>query len=128
PLAPPFPACAVLSPLRSRYPSPLFSPSPPGHRHPHSFPTRRSSDLKTAINNSKGFSWVNSQWALGNICSISSKQKRISFFVNIIDRKSTRLNSSHVSISYAVFCLRKTSPDLHCPSLPAASHGQASAH
>src|SRR5699024_11555272 len=24
-----------------------------------------------------------------------------------IDRKSTRLNSSHVSISYAVFCLRK---------------------
>src|SRR5699024_11738187 len=27
-------------------------------------------------------------------------------FVNI-DRKSTRLNSSHVSISYAVFCLKK---------------------
>src|SRR5699024_12280543 len=26
---------------------------------------------------------------------------------NIIDRKSTRLNSSHVSISYAVFCLKK---------------------
>src|SRR5699024_11727346 len=26
----------------------------------------------------------------------------------IIDRKSTRLNSSHVSISYAVFCLKKT--------------------
>src|SRR5699024_12609853 len=25
----------------------------------------------------------------------------------ILDRKSTRLNSSHVSISYAVFCLRK---------------------
>src|SRR5699024_12450677 len=25
----------------------------------------------------------------------------------IIDRKSTRLNSSHVSISYAVFCLKK---------------------
>src|SRR5699024_11938538 len=25
----------------------------------------------------------------------------------LIDRKSTRLNSSHVSISYAVFCLRK---------------------
>src|SRR5699024_12867635 len=24
-----------------------------------------------------------------------------------IDRKSTRLNSSHVSISYAVFCLKK---------------------
>src|SRR5437868_10292383 len=26
----------------------------------------------------------------------------------ILDRKSTRLNSSHVSISYAVFCLKKT--------------------
>src|SRR5207249_6968683 len=25
----------------------------------------------------------------------------------IADRKSTRLNSSHVSISYAVFCLKK---------------------
>src|SRR5450631_1094869 len=25
-----------------------------------------------------------------------------------IDRKSTRLNSSHMSISYAVFCLKKT--------------------
>src|SRR5437868_13129548 len=26
------------------------------------------------------------------------------------DRKSTRLNSSHVSISYAVFCLKKKKP------------------
>src|SRR5437868_13513391 len=26
---------------------------------------------------------------------------------NLTDRKSTRLNSSHVSISYAVFCLKK---------------------
>src|SRR5438874_4619880 len=25
----------------------------------------------------------------------------------VIDRKSTRLNSSHVEISYAVFCLKK---------------------
>src|SRR5207249_4307980 len=28
-------------------------------------------------------------------------------YLNSIDRKSTRLNSSHVSISYAVFCLKK---------------------
>src|SRR5699024_11530211 len=28
-------------------------------------------------------------------------------FVMQLDRKSTRLNSSHVSISYAVFCLKK---------------------
>src|SRR5207249_8046633 len=27
-----------------------------------------------------------------------------------LDRKSTRLNSSHVSISYAVFCLKKKKP------------------
>src|SRR3712207_8506852 len=26
------------------------------------------------------------------------------------DRKSTRLNSSHANISYAVFCLKKTHP------------------
>src|SRR5690349_23536613 len=26
---------------------------------------------------------------------------------NVLDRKSTRLNSSHVEISYAVFCLKK---------------------
>src|SRR5699024_3875709 len=28
-------------------------------------------------------------------------------FASVLDRKSTRLNSSHVSISYAVFCLKK---------------------
>src|SRR3712207_8293299 len=27
-----------------------------------------------------------------------------------VDRKSTRLNSSHANISYAVFCLKKTYP------------------
>src|SRR3712207_8491441 len=27
--------------------------------------------------------------------------------VHILDRKSTRLNSSHANISYAVFCLKK---------------------
>src|SRR5437868_12720234 len=29
------------------------------------------------------------------------------------DRKSTRLNSSHVSISYAVFCLKKKKTQMH---------------
>src|SRR3712207_8466904 len=28
-------------------------------------------------------------------------------FVRFLDRKSTRLNSSHANISYAVFCLKK---------------------
>src|SRR5690625_5593912 len=27
--------------------------------------------------------------------------------IDLLDRKSTRLNSSHVAISYAVFCLKK---------------------
>src|SRR5207245_10829045 len=30
-----------------------------------------------------------------------------------LDRKSTRLNSSHGSISYAVFCLKKNTPNRH---------------
>src|SRR5256886_11320970 len=33
--------------------------------------------------------------------------------VQIGDRKSTRLNSSHSQISYAVFCLKKTNDRLH---------------
>src|SRR5437868_9785417 len=34
--------------------------------------------------------------------------------VNKQDRKSTRLNSSHVSISYAVFCLKKKKCSIIC--------------
>src|SRR3712207_7684423 len=30
-----------------------------------------------------------------------------------VDRKSTRLNSSHANISYAVFCLKKKKNNLH---------------
>src|SRR5690242_21510114 len=38
------------------------------------------------------------------------------------DRKSTRLNSSHMSISYAVFCLKKKSrTSLQLPATPASS-------
>ena len=40
-------------------------------------------------------------------------------FQSIIDRKSTRLNSSHVVISYAVFCLKKKNtrlPSIHHPT------------
>src|SRR3989442_4644078 len=35
----------------------------------------------------------------------------------VTDRKSTRLNSSHVRISYAVFCLKKKKQD-HRPMVP----------
>src|SRR5207249_12272299 len=33
--------------------------------------------------------------------------RRLAMALELEDRKSTRLNSSHVSISYAVFCLKK---------------------
>src|SRR5437868_15203952 len=33
--------------------------------------------------------------------------QRSAIIAQLADRKSTRLNSSHVSISYAVFCLKK---------------------
>src|SRR3712207_7842134 len=32
--------------------------------------------------------------------------------LELLDRKSTRLNSSHANISYAVFCLKKKTPAL----------------
>src|SRR3712207_7978131 len=32
-------------------------------------------------------------------------------YVSVSDRKSTRLNSSHANISYAVFCLKKKKTD-----------------
>src|SRR5437870_6313233 len=40
--------------------------------------------------------------------------RRGGFFVQ--DRKSTRLNSSHVAISYAVFCLKKKKIKLYIKS------------
>src|SRR3712207_8351142 len=39
-----------------------------------------------------------------------------------LDRKSTRLNSSHANISYAVFCLKKKKKPAH-RSIPLPSHG-----
>src|SRR5690606_41866180 len=88
----------------------------PAHRDLHSFPTRRSSDL----------SMQNKEPAMGQIVEISFKGRRKGYYVadfevrpdwyviveadrgeDLGDRKSTRLNSSHVKISYAVFCLKK---------------------
>src|SRR5256885_7848155 len=37
---------------------------------------------------------------------------------DLLDRKSTRLNSSHLVISYAVFCLKKKKYDVSQPSPP----------
>src|SRR3989442_9147249 len=43
--------------------------------------------------------------------SIQAFQGDVSF-LDASDRKSTRLNSSHVRISYAVFCLKKKKREL----------------
>src|SRR5690348_18299145 len=76
----------------------------------HSFPTRRSSDLI--------------QVRAGIDVALEAEQSRVARAggfrvdqgphggadtVGAGDRKSTRLNSSHPSISYAVFCLKKNS-------------------
>src|SRR5438874_3646868 len=37
---------------------------------------------------------------------------------SVVDRKSTRLNSSHVEISYAVFCLKKKKEKISKYGLP----------
>src|SRR3712207_8361062 len=57
-----------------------------------------------------------------NVLSLQNyKNMRIirtfAFTLNV-DRKSTRLNSSHANISYAVFCLKKKTPYLCSPSPP----------
>src|SRR2546426_5671618 len=47
----------------------------------------------------------------GNRLELSESRKREPIAFNLVgallDRKSTRLNSSHLVISYAVFCLKK---------------------
>src|SRR5205809_8037387 len=85
------------------------------HRDLHSFPTRRSSDLKP---------WpatANPVAVGGCACTTaptSGRRRRIrkcksNSLVGLQDRKSTRLNSSHGYISYAVFCLKKKKKELH---------------
>ena len=44
----------------------------------------------------------------------------------VIDRKSTRLNSSHKPISYAVFCLKKKTPRISTVPKPRYHHPQPS--
>src|SRR5258707_8846253 len=49
---------------------------------------------------------------LGNLRHDAGRPLRARVVVDI-DRKSTRLNSSHANISYAVFCLKKKKKDMH---------------
>src|SRR5690625_5626365 len=97
----------------------FFSLPPPPHPALPSFPTRRSSDLlvrahlvhhsfiehtaeRTVQQDVKVFQGV----VMANLCGKGIPIHFRHFNIRK-DRKSTRLNSSHVAISYAVFCLKK---------------------
>src|SRR2546422_5348345 len=67
------------------------------------FPTRRSSDLLRVTRQDAKSDFVVVQ--LRELGDFIRRQLRKS--PREIDRKSTRLNSSHGYISYAVFCLKK---------------------
>src|SRR5690348_17903247 len=83
----------------------------------HPFPTRRSSDLR--LRRSGG--WMDQVGerlregaAKGRLPVAPLSEQAIAWAERVLaaseigpDRKSTRLNSSHPSISYAVFCLKK---------------------
>src|SRR5437899_6273884 len=86
------------------------------HRDLHSFPTRRSSDLELRIGNYVIIGW-NATIADTDFHPIAPAERIADAMACSplaqgrqrpeIDRKSTRLNSSHLGISYAVFCLKK---------------------
>src|SRR5699024_12561150 len=90
------------------------------------FPTRRSSDLRICINRGRLERWwcfmtnkipedviENIRKAndivdvVGEYVQLNKQGRNYFGRCPFQDRKSTRLNSSHVSISYAVFCLKK---------------------
>src|SRR5690348_17634102 len=83
------------------------------HRALHSFPTRRSSDLSTAGGgpvDGEAEIRVPSGDELELVVrgpELFAADRRVLASFASADRKSTRLNSSHPSISYAVFCLKK---------------------
>src|SRR5690606_41947369 len=90
------------------------------HRDLHSFPTRRASDLilfvRRICRTGRGTklwhgyipkiqSFREGEYIVDGLVG-SEIRNEIYEEPQRIDRKSTRLNSSHVKISYAVFCLK----------------------
>src|SRR5690606_41942048 len=80
----------------------------------HSFPTRRSSDLQGGPDPLARLSWRDEIDRVRRALStLPDRQQQVLLLTRVEgmstreDRKSTRLNSSHVKISYAVFCLKK---------------------
>src|SRR5699024_12101620 len=106
------------------FPLLAVSPSLRTQRDLHSFPTRRSSDLDGRLKSYEelverstvlqGDGFVIQVASLDDIIEAKERANRPKDREGLPelraireDRKSTRLNSSHVSISYAVFCLKK---------------------
>src|SRR5699024_11314407 len=95
------------------------------HSDLHSFPTRRSSDLVSQAGGLTSEDLLPHQAIVGQVegelqhalrrrglrvdlpCPLNCCGLQVGVVHHAVDRKSTRLNSSHVSISYAVFCLKK---------------------
>src|SRR2546426_6747615 len=75
------------------------------------FPTRRSSDLAALMSRSLRGAMDGGADALVGAAATDVGHGRVDIGVRgmriLRDRKSTRLNSSHLVISYAVFCLKK---------------------
>src|SRR5688572_31371592 len=92
------------------------------HGEPHSFPTRRSSDLCSNVplwklrvgsvpkrlNVSRFVAVPSSRYFA--VAGPNERFERSRLNAVSSDRKSTRLNSSHSQISYAVICLKKKNP------------------
>src|SRR5690625_6628988 len=67
--------------------------------HPDEFAELKEIALEKGFRHCESGPLVRSSYHADEQVSKASAQRR--------DRKSTRLNSSHVAISYAVFCLKK---------------------
>src|SRR5207248_11332155 len=86
----------------------LFFHSPAHHRDLHSFPTRRSSDLRwRPLHDARAVGAVEPAHGRVPRFRVAAEARRRAARQGHQDRKSTRLNSSHRTISYAVFCLKK---------------------
>src|SRR5690606_41719609 len=89
--------------------------APAGLHDPPSFPTRRSSDLHRArgVNGPHRVVRPRDLLLIGvHVRTVAQQIDQVDVGELVLnrpnlDRKSTRLNSSHVKISYAVFCLKK---------------------
>src|SRR5207248_11121188 len=91
------------------------------HRDLHSFPTRRSSDLGWRLRDRRAHGAGGHlsepafrlppggpcEWDGSDRPGLPDQRLRSRVAALLLDRKSTRLNSSHRTISYAVFCLKK---------------------